>query len=210
MAGKLLVLHHELLYPAFAGAALFEFADNLARDGLTRSDFLWAASALWFLLYFSAAFLALAEAKKEKFGLPSFLANLAEIIIILYVCVSVEPDSSHAREIHYDRVYWSWVFIAVSGGISNFCSDRPVRTLLSLGAIGIGLLSRFVWSWRGEAYGWELFFMYILLALYLIAVFGRCGLNVMYLDIKSADCNRRMRQRFGFAFSPPDPAVPAR
>jgi hypothetical protein len=201
MTNKLLALHNDLLYPAFAGAALFEFADNLARNGFAWSDLLWAASGSWFLFYFSAAFLTLKEARKEKFGLPSFVANWVEIGIILFVCVSVEPESS--RSIHYDRVYWSWVLIPITGGTSNFCSDRPVRTLLSLGTIGIGLLSRYVWSWSDGAYEWELLFMYVLLALYLLAVFERCGLNVMFLDLDSAKWNRRMRQRFGFAFSPP-------
>src|SRR5271166_884651 len=88
---RYLVLHHELLYPAFLGAVLFEFARKIIEDGFAEffskviygglsNELLWFLSALWFLLYFTVAFFALAETKTpDKFGICSFIANLLEI-----------------------------------------------------------------------------------------------------------------------------------
>ncbi len=205
MSDKLLVLHHELLYPAFAGAALFEFADNVARHGYSKPDLLWAATAVWFLFYFCIAFLALAEAnvagRERKFGVLSFAANLAEIIIILAVSVSLVPDANAPRQIDYNFVYWGWVWLPITGGVSNFCSDRPVRTAISVCAIVIGLCWRYFAP--VTAYPGALVLMYLLMLVYIISVFGRCRLNALCLDIDSAYWNDAIRNKLGFAPSPP-------
>jgi hypothetical protein len=168
MRNRLLTLHHELLYPAFLGAALFEFTRRLV-PGLVHDGFLWfETNALWiatsllFMLYFSVAFLALAEAvdaKSDKFGCVSFAANLAEISLILGISVLLidnnapqEGESLAPKTLNYLFVYISWILIPLTGGISNGFSDRPVRWAVSIIPGVIGLVG-IVWGYQS---GWDL------------------------------------------------------
>jgi hypothetical protein len=157
--GRLLTLHHELLYPAFLGAALFEFARRLvpvsSQLGFSwlASNFLWVATSLWFMLYFSVAFLALAEtsenSEKYQFGFWSFITNLLEISLILLVSVlliGAEPElgKSYDQTLNYKVIFWGWLLIPITGGISNKLSGRHVRWWVTVPAIligSIGLLS---------------------------------------------------------------------
>lgn len=200
---KLLTLHHELLYPAFLSAALFEFAKAvLARvapyhaalyqavlggplgqvvasaiSRITFLDCLWFFSALFFLLYFSAAFLALSEADEPEnraaFKFPSFAANLVEIGIILVVSILIAPTDEplHISYLNYSLIYVSWVLIAFTGGVSNFFSNRKVRFILSLAAIAMGCLGLFVVGDTKAGYTILLATMYFLLVIYLCTVF---------------------------------------
>lgn len=182
---KLLTLHHELLYPGFLGAALVEFAERVANHGIDGDSVPWLISALWFLLYFSVAFLALAEAdedgKREKFGIVAFLANLAEIAVILCVSVYIEREipGTKTHVLRYWLIYASWIAIPITGGLSNYYSGRPVRAAISVIAIVVGLLGLGVeaassWNYIGWAacYYWAaLVVMYLLLFLYFRTVF---------------------------------------
>jgi hypothetical protein len=195
---KLLALHHELLYPAFLGAALFEFARKIVH-GLVPLDFpcfssnlqwfssnrLWLATALWFILYFSVAFLALAQTaetpeKAKLFGPWAFVANLAEISVILLVSValaliensdkpSAPPSTAvHHIELNYPGIYLGWLLIPITGSASNWFSYRDVYVVISGIAIIVGLLGLFK---VGIPYFILLIIAYILLALYLWSVF---------------------------------------
>jgi hypothetical protein len=184
---KLLTLHHELLYPAFLGAALVEFAERIAKEGIDCDSLPWLISALWFLLYFSVAFLGLAEAdedtKRDTFGKTAFWANLFEIGIILGVSVFIERIDSATKE-HYLRywlIYGSWMAIPVTGGVSNYYSARPVRMALSAAAFLVGLVGLCVEAasakgyitWTAGYYWIALIVMYLLLLLYFETIFGK-------------------------------------
>jgi hypothetical protein len=198
MQNRLLILHHELLYPAFAGAALFEFAKKVAEVGIAQVESLWFFSALWFLLYFSVAFLALAAAQKredetgkQQFGIASFFANLVEIGVILYTTVGLEVTNTHtqAQELNYTLVYVAWMAIPATAAISNFCSGRAVHTVLSVCAFAVGAVG-FFWV-KEAAYGYSvlLFIMYLLLLGYYCVVFSRCSVNLLNLDIPARDAS---------------------
>jgi hypothetical protein len=188
---KFLTLHHELLYPAFAGAALVEFAEKLVNEGITfeAAHLLWMASALWFLLYFSVAFLGLAEADEPEtrgeFGPRAFTANLAEIGVILWVSLRIVSfDTANLPHLRYWLIYLSWILIVLTGGMSNYFSARAVRGALSIGAMVVGALGLIAllvgWLRRGNPetalnscyYLAALAIMYVLLGLYFRAVFG--------------------------------------
>jgi hypothetical protein len=191
---KLLTLHHELLYPAFLGAALVEFAERVAKDGIDWSSVPWLVSALWFLLYFSVAFLALAEAdddtKRGAFRGGAFAANLAEIAVILLVSVFIEQvdTSTKVHVLRYWLIYLSWIAIPLTGSLSNNCSGRTVHIGLSYaagtaGAVGLLLL----WAEASTIWYWAILtFMYVLLGIYYRAVFWGTRL---WLDVPPADGN---------------------
>jgi hypothetical protein len=191
---RLLVLHHELLYPALLGAALFEFTQNLEPLGSafdilpdSWSRFLRLASALWFMLYFSVAFLALPEmaARKQQawqFGRWSFAANLVEVFFILFVAFAI-IETMRIGSVNYPAIFWGWLVIPVTGGIANCCSGRPIHWHLSCIAMfvgGTGLIWGYTFGWDIERnYTDILFVMYILLICYFLVVFGytRCPIR---------------------------------
>jgi hypothetical protein len=151
MRNKLVILHHELLYPAFLGAVLFEFAKRPIVDWFAKLDVLWFLSAFWFVLYFSAAFLSLADAQENdanisniserKFGRVPFFANLLEIVVLLAVAVSnelIERPGFH--DLNHLINYASWVLLPITAGISNHSSGRPVYLGLSVAAFLVGVI----------------------------------------------------------------------
>src|SRR5580692_8086377 len=89
MGGKLHTLHRDLFYPAFLGAVLFEFSRSIISDWNAGIHWLWFFSALWFIAYFSAAFLSLDRADRKDFGVIPFFANFSEIGLILYISISI-------------------------------------------------------------------------------------------------------------------------
>jgi hypothetical protein len=190
MPNKLLTMHRELLYPGVLGAALFEFGKTFAKTAVTEPEklsLLPVASSLWFLLYFSAAFLALVAADtdlmRDRFGKVSFFANLAEIGIILLVSLCIEiPDAAGNPRLNYWLIYLSWILIPLTGGLSNACSGRTIRTALSLAAIGIGCFGLSNAERGADHYGPALFFMYLLLIVYYRIAFARCPSNVFCMD----------------------------
>jgi hypothetical protein len=180
---RLLTLHHELLYPAFLGAALFEFAKKIAEEGpftlLAKLwdeprgvDSIWFISGLWFLIYFSAAFLAFTEPTK-KFGWGAFLANLVEIGFILYVTLAIaRQDASGALVgIDYGLIYITWIAIPVTGGASNLWSGRRVHVGLSAAVILLGIFGLVTYEfgfWHGAGLHYILqVAMYLLLLAYI-------------------------------------------
>jgi uncharacterized membrane protein len=192
---KLLALHQELLYPAFLGAVLFELARKIIPGLITLdchwffANSRWLATALWFVLYFSVAFLALHTTAKttggpEKFGRASFFANLVEIAVILLVSVAIslveDPNSltpsrsTHDPELQYRGVFLAWMLIPITAAVSNHYSGRPIHCRISIvaGVIGgVGLLFLFVgWKVRSE-YWIVLAIMYSLLLAYYSIVF---------------------------------------
>jgi hypothetical protein len=185
---KLLALQHELLYPAFLGAALFEFAKKIIED-FPNINLLWLSSGSWFVLYFSVAFLSLAEAKPEKFGGKSFFANLLEIGVILKAVVSIsliapaaDHNSQHAvhcPQLNYTGIYLSWILIPITALASNFWSDRTVRTAISIAAVLLGIIG----LCSGQtSYPFLLFLMYLLLAVYYIIALVDPKINFLGLD----------------------------
>jgi hypothetical protein len=180
---RLLTLHHELLYPAFLGAALFEFAKKIAEEGpftLLKKiwddfygvDAIWFFSGLWFLIYFSAAFLAFTE-PTTKFGWRAFFANLIEIGFILYVTLAIaRQDASGAIiGIDYGLIYITWIAIPVTGGASNLWSDRHVHRVLSVAVILLGAFGLVTYKfgfWHGAGLHYVLqAVMYVLLLAYI-------------------------------------------
>jgi hypothetical protein len=189
---KLFALHHELLYPAFLGAALFEFARRVIEDYAIINS-VWFFSGLWFVLYFSIAFIALAETKPQSFGLISFFANLFEILVILNAIVSISlvaQDHAAAPELRYFGIYLSWILIPITAVVLNICARRPIHTALSLGAIVIALIG-LTWGQNIETYRVLLVLMYLLLFAYVLASF--LSFNLLGLDISS----ERLEARFG-------------
>jgi hypothetical protein len=187
---RLLTLHHELLYPAFLGAALFEFAKQvfpdgtskfftteLFHDGITDAPVVWFLTALFFLLYFSVAFLALSDAEKKpnKFSGVSFVANLFEIGVILLVSISIatiDTSSHNISSINYTFIYTAWMLMPICGGVSNLFSGRTVHTMLSIGALIMGILGlAFVKTWS-LGYYVLLLVMYFLLFVYYHNIFA--------------------------------------
>jgi hypothetical protein len=184
---KLFALHHELLYPAFLGAALFEFARRVIEDyALINSA--WFFSGLWFVLYFSVAFLALAATEPKSFGLVSFFANLFEISIILNAIVSISlvaqdhAPNGAAPVLKYFGIYLSWLLIPITAVVLNICARRTIHTALSLCAIVIALIGM-IWGQDIETYRVLLFVMYLLLVAYICATFR--SVNVFGMDISS-------------------------
>jgi hypothetical protein len=186
---KLYALHHELLYPAFLGAALFEFARRLIEDG-SAINIVWFFSGLWFVVYFSVAFVALAETPPRSFGRIAFIVSFAEIAIILYAIVSISlvaasPDTSgHAHsstpQLNYFGIYLSWILIPITAVILNFCARRTIRTALGVAAIVLAAYGLAAGQ-SIKSYCWLLFLMYLLLFFYLLTVFG--SLNALWWDI---------------------------
>lgn len=214
---KLLALHRELLYPAFLGAVLFEFARKIAEmlpdsraafwQGIFSNGFnliciysdqlIWFFTALWFLLYFSVAFLSLSGAERRQAELEAvaaqtgtqpqnefcqvaFWANLAEIVLILFVgfglsVVDRSKDPHQALyQVNYFVVFLGWLLIPVTAWISNEFSERSVRQLLSVMSIFFGffgLLLQRLSMLNNVVYVWLLIMMYLLLIVYYIAIF---------------------------------------
>jgi hypothetical protein len=196
---KLLVLHHELLYPAFLGAVLFEFARK-AYPGFLLVDFplitsniawftlnfRWFATALWFMLYFTVAFLALHDTKecarfRDHFGWIPFLANFVEIAAILLVLValslphSAELGKTEPLKLNYPYIFVVWMLIPVTAAISNYVSRRIVHGAISLAAFVLGLTGyclngRVDWE-HGYGYWVLLTVIYLPLAAYYWYVF---------------------------------------
>lgn len=190
---KLFALHHELLYPAFLGAALFEFARRVIEDYAIINS-VWFFSGLWFVLYFSIAFIALAETKPNSFGLIPFFANLFEILVILNAIVSIslvaQDHAQAAPELRYFGIYLSWILIPITAVVLNICARRTVHTALSLGAIVIALIG-LRWGQNIEIYRGLLFLMYLLLFAYVLSSF--LAFNLFGWDISS----EKLEARFG-------------
>jgi hypothetical protein len=174
MSNKLVILHHELLYPAFLGAVLFEFSKKPIVDGFSKLGVLWFLTALWFVLYFSAAFLALAEAhktdegitdiKKRKFGRIPFFANLAEIAVLLAVAVSNELiESPGFHDLNHVIIYASWIALPLTAWVSNHFSGRPVYAGLSVAAFAMGAIG-FLLICTGYSNQWS--YLVLLLVMY--------------------------------------------
>jgi hypothetical protein len=216
---KFLVLHHELLYPAFLGAVLFEFAKKVF-PGLLPIDFHWLASnvawftlnlrwsltALWFMLYFTVAFLALHDTQKcakskEHFGWIPFLANFAEIAVILLVFVAISPTpptpsaeehTSEPLKLKYEYIFFAWMLIPVTAAISNYSSRRIVHGTISLlallsGCIGLCLNGWIDWE-HYAAYWVLLVVMYLIVAIYCRYVFRPAAITgCWWLKFKMRD-----------------------
>ncbi len=199
---RLLTLHHELLYPAFLGAALFEFARRFI-PGVEHFDIswfqqnlLWIATSLWFVIYFSVAFLSLAKTAStpdlaSKFGLPSFFANLIEISLIVGISGLIieshglSDNAAHGLsdkaaaaaaepKLNYFFIFLGWILIPFTGGISNWFSGRHVRWLISFPAIAIGVVGM-AWGYANRwdidcGYLLSLVFAYGLLFAYCVSV----------------------------------------
>jgi hypothetical protein len=153
---KLLTLHHELFYPAFLGAVLSEFIWRVYSDIEHSSFELFPrfASALWFLFYFSAAFLSLVYAERQQeasgkleFGWLAFLAKFLEIGLIVLVSLAlgvVEKVETHKFDNHlYEVIYFGWIAIPFTALVANLYSHRAIKTRLSVLAVVVGLVG---WS----------------------------------------------------------------
>jgi hypothetical protein len=158
MHDKLLPLHQNLIYPAFLGAALVNFAQLLLGIPISRYleiDWLWLALGLWFILYFGASFLVLLEAQKNHFRYLAFLANLAEVFVILFASIAItqaDPFSLNGARPGYPSATWptsgiefwkifaSWLAIPLTAGFANWFSQRPVKVVLSLFAMAIAVV----------------------------------------------------------------------
>ena len=179
MNEKLHALHHELFYPAFLGAVLFEFVRAFAQHSL---GLLWFLSALWFVVYFSVAFLALGKTVPGKFGIIAFAANFLEIALILYVAFSFEPhansgqsDHSAAANLKYNIIFLGWFFIPITAAISNYNSGRIVHGTISIVAMLVAVIGWFLWCNDPDLGGiyWGLLgVMYLLLVPYFVVAFG--------------------------------------
>jgi hypothetical protein len=176
---KLLKLHHELFYPAFLGAVIYDFARKVAEEWSSGFDYLQLFSVLFFIAYFSAAFLSLAEAEEDenaippfKFGFIAFIANFFEIGLILYISTLIaSPKFDAAR---YDEVYFFWIAIPLTAFISNIYSGRRVRKLLSGTAFAVGLMGLIFAGQSYPRYIALLAVMSTLLLVYFIEVFTGC------------------------------------
>jgi hypothetical protein len=200
MRNRLVILHHELLYPAFLGAVLFEFAKRPIVDGFAKLNVLWFLSALWFVLYFSVAFLALSEAHEtdagrtdaegRTFGRIPFFANLGEIAVILAVAVSNELiETPGFHDLNHLIIYASWVLLPLTAGISNHFSGRSVYLGLSVAAFLVGVIGlMLVWTGYSNncSYLVLLLVMYWLLLQYYRAKFWNCTLWRTYQPPLSA------------------------
>jgi hypothetical protein len=184
-ATKYLTLHQELLYPAFLGAVLFEFAKKIIEDGFFEffdkvihgglsNELLWFISALWFLLYFTVAFFALKDPEaRDKFGILAFGANLFEIGVILYVAGSIQLIKPHGYTggLNYNGIYWGWIWITITAAASNLFSKRRVHWRLGIIASLVGVFGLAVVGSRMNGYFGVLSAMYVLLGIYFCKVF---------------------------------------
>ena len=181
-ANKLLKLHHELFYPAILGAIIYDFARKIGDGWTTGFDCLWFWSILWFIAYFSAAFLSLTVAEEDeraanqivgdvryKFGIIAFIANFFEIVLILYISTLI--TLTQFGPLHYRDVYFFWIVIPLTAFISNAYSERPVRKILSLAAAACGVFGLVIARDSHDLYVALLVIMTILLFIYFLQVF---------------------------------------
>ena len=163
---------------------LFEFSNKIIEGGFIEffskvicgglnNELLWFLSALWFLLYFTVAFFALAETETpDKFKIGSFIANLLEIGVILFVALSIQLIQPYGSSggLYYNGIYGSWIAITGTAALSNVLSARRVHWDLSIVASLIGIFALGVVGSRMGAYLVVLIAMYVLLGIYFCRV----------------------------------------
>ncbi len=149
MRKRFLQLHQTLFYPAFLGVLLvgfFQLFLGISFRRLPEIDLLWLTLNLWFIFYFCAAYLVLLEADEEDFRLGAFLANFAEVLVILYASTTLtqaDPFGLHGKspgstpgwptgDIEFRKIFVSWLLIPITAGLANWFSKRWVKGLLSL------------------------------------------------------------------------------
>jgi hypothetical protein len=166
------------------------FSRTIAADWNTEINCLWFFSALWFIAYFSAAFLTFEET--EDFGVIAFIANLFEIGLILYISISIALIKQQEL-IKYRDVYFCWIAIPLTALVANLYSNRTVRTWLSVAAVTCGLFGLFCAQNSLYWYRALLCLMWFLLFCYFTIVFDKWPDQLNFLsrlDIKkqSVDC----------------------
>jgi hypothetical protein len=162
----------------------FEFARKIIEEGFVKffckvfrwelsNELLWFISALWFLLYFTVAFLALKDPKSQhRFNIFAFGANLFEIGVILYVAGSIQliKLDGYTSGLKYYGIYWAWILIPITAALSNVFSKRGVHWWLGMIASLIALFGLDFIGDRMNGYFGVLIAMYVLLAIYLCRV----------------------------------------
>ncbi len=184
---KLLPLHQGLIYPAFLGAALVDFAKPFVAagwSGLATINIVWIFSGLWFALYFSVAYLIFFDTDENAFGVVSFIANFVEVTVILATSIAITSSEGGLKSGDINVIYISWIIIPITGSLSNYFSGRTVRFILSLAALLIGVAGHCFFATSIEAYNIFLTTMYLLLFAYLFTIFPKCSLNVLRADFR--------------------------
>jgi hypothetical protein len=164
MHGRLLLLHQNLIYPAFLGALLVGFAQLLLGIEVSRLieiDWLWLLLGLWFILYFCAAYLVLLESHRDTFGFWAFTANLIEVLVILFASITITqadpfglkgvkpgypPTGWPTNDIEFWKIFASWLVIPLTAAVANWFSNRWTKTLLSLVVMAIAAVGLYVSS----------------------------------------------------------------
>src|SRR5262249_4123455 len=130
-------------------------------------------SALWFLLYFTVAFLALKDPRAQHtFNVFAFGANLLEIGVILYVAGSIQLIKAHGYTggLNYYGIYWAWILIPITAALSNVFSRRRVHWWLGMIASLVGWLGLELVGDRMNGFSGVLIAMYVLLSIYFCRV----------------------------------------
>jgi hypothetical protein len=177
MSEKLLELHQTLIYPAFLGTLLVNFTGDIIGLGLwtfITTKPLESILGLWFVSYFVIAHMLLIRANRRAFGWVSFLANLMEVIVILIAALAFTgKDHPDDKSIDFWQVAVCWLAIPVTAVLSNWYSDRNVKTMLSAVVfIAALIVTIYWWSHKPSPTAEWLFMglMIVMLFLYLMTL----------------------------------------
>jgi hypothetical protein len=161
MRTKLLLLHQNLIYPAFLGVLLVNFTQvllGIPASRLFEIDWLWLLLGAWFILYFCAAYLVLLEGRREDFGYWAFLANLVEVVVILFASMAIaqadpfglkgaKPGSTPGwptGDIEFWRIFASWLAIPITAAFANGFSERRIKTPLSVFVVVVAAIGLYL------------------------------------------------------------------
>jgi len=178
MREKLLLLHQNLIYPAFLGVLLVNFTQVLLDIPLSKYlqiDWLWLLLGAWFMFYFCAAYIVLLQARKEDFGFWAFFANLAEVIVVLFAATTItKADPFNLNNtIEFWKIFACWLAIPITAAASNGFSERWIKTILSLAAVIVAGLGLYWWYFYTLSRGFDVnitILMVIVLILYFLAL----------------------------------------
>ena len=181
MREKLLLLHQNLIYPAFLGVLLVNFAQiflDIPSTKYLMIDWLWLLLGAWFIFYFCAAYLVLLQARKEDFGWWAFCANLFEVIVILIAATTITKADPFGlnNSIEFSTIFACWLAIPITAAISNGFSNRWIKTLLSLGVVIVAAVGLYKWHFGGPSRDFDqimTILMVVALILYFLALHAK-------------------------------------